>query len=289
MKRLRFFKEHPFFALALTAVSSAVLLAAGFAIDASLEDSRAANATLIQSTPASDLVQRIVNRGDRTTPLFIAHAGGEIDGAQYTNSIESLKHSLDSGFEFVELDLRKTLSGDYFTAHSFKDFNQRTGKGWALLLPPLSAASVEKRRIDERFTPMLLADLAEHLHEAPPFVLVVDKAEDYETLLSDFPHPERMIVEVDSTDEYAEALREGVLTPALATRSFKEAISAGVHAVVTRPSSLRNDPEGAEAFRRSGGIILTATIEDCRDALADPVVGTLSDLVYVDRCTRSAL
>lgn len=195
-----------------------------------------------------------------------------------------MRHAFEEGFRFIELDLRKTLTGEYFGGHTLKDFNRRTGHEAAWVLPPVSAASVRARRIEGRFTPVVLADLAAHLDEIPPFVLVVDKAKDYSKLLESFPHPERMIVEVSSLRQYAAALRAGVTTPALSTRRLRSAAASGVRAAVVNPQTLKNDPAAAQAFRKSGGIILTASVADCRDALADPLIGGLSDLVYADRC-----
>lgn len=258
--------------------------AAVFGARAALHAKRDADAALLRETPASSLVERIAGRADRTSPLFIAHGGGAVGDALYTNSKESMRHAFEEGFRFIELDLRKTLTGEYYGGHTLKDFYRRTGHEAAWVLPPVSAASVRARRIEGRFTPVVLADLAAHLDEIPPFVLVVDKAKDYSKLLESFPHPERMIVEVSSLRQYAAALRAGVTTPALSTRRLRSAAASGVRAAVVNPQTLKNDPAAAQAFRKSGGIILTASVADCRDALADPLIGGLSDLVYADRC-----
>ncbi len=240
--------------------------AAVFGARAALHAQRDADAALLRETPASSLVERIAGRADRTSPLFIAHGGGAVGNALYTNSKESIRHAFEEGFRFIELDLRKTLTGEYFGGHTLKDFNRRTGHEAAWVLPPVSAAAVRARRIEGRFTPVVLADLAAHLKDIPPFVLVVDKAKDYAALLETFPYPERMIVEVSSLRRYAAAA------------------DSGVHAVIVSPQTIKRDPAGAQVFRAKGGIILTASVADCRDALADPLIGGLSDLVYADRC-----
>ena len=36
---------------------------------------------------------------------LIAHAGGEIDGYVYTNSLEALQQAASRGYRFIELDL----------------------------------------------------------------------------------------------------------------------------------------------------------------------------------------
>lgn len=49
-------------------------------------------------------------------PEPIAHAAGVVEGHVYTNSREALERALRDGYRFVELDLRKTIGGDYFAA-----------------------------------------------------------------------------------------------------------------------------------------------------------------------------
>lgn len=44
---------------------------------------------------------------------LIAHAGGEIDGHIYTNSLEPVQQSIKRGYKFIELDL--ALTSDQYT------------------------------------------------------------------------------------------------------------------------------------------------------------------------------
>lgn len=264
--------------------SLAISLAAGVLI----EHAKRSDSALLLQTPASPLVLQIAEASAKNgAPGFIAHAAGELDGHKYLNTEEALNASLAAGYRYIELDLKKTLSGRFFGAHSVLEFNDRTGAGWSWRIPPVSERAVRERRIDGRYTPLFLSDLNERVSGDPNglgFVLVVDKTDDYEGLLKAFPHPERMIVETGTLAEYAEALRAGITTPALAVRHFHEALTSGVRAVVVDPRTVKSDPAGAALFRHKGGIILAATVEDCRAVGEDPTLSANVDLEHVDRC-----
>ena len=48
---------------------------------------------------------------------FIAHAGGRIEGMNYTNSLEALNNSYKNGFRLFELDIIETSDGEFVAAH----------------------------------------------------------------------------------------------------------------------------------------------------------------------------
>lgn len=48
---------------------------------------------------------------------IIAHAGGQIDGHIYTNSLEALNNSYNEGAKIFELDIRETKDGYYVGKH----------------------------------------------------------------------------------------------------------------------------------------------------------------------------
>ncbi len=51
---------------------------------------------------------------------FIAHAGGEIDGHTYTNSLEALNLNYKKGFRLFELDIHETSDHKYVAVHDWK-------------------------------------------------------------------------------------------------------------------------------------------------------------------------
>lgn len=52
---------------------------------------------------------------------YIAHAGGEIEGFTYTNSVKSVKQSIKFGYKFIEIDLRLSSDGYFYGFHDFKN------------------------------------------------------------------------------------------------------------------------------------------------------------------------
>ena len=51
---------------------------------------------------------------------YIAHAGGEIDGFTYTNSLQSIKQSIKFGYNFIEIDLYLSSDGYFYGFHDFQ-------------------------------------------------------------------------------------------------------------------------------------------------------------------------
>ena len=57
---------------------------------------------------------------------FIAHAGGEIEGHTYTNSLEAMDQAYDNGFRLFELDIIKTRDGHFVAEHDWKKWKNMT-------------------------------------------------------------------------------------------------------------------------------------------------------------------
>lgn len=53
-------------------------------------------------------------------PMFIAHAGGAVDGATYTNSLEALNASYEKGFRFFEVDFSWTADAELVAVHDWE-------------------------------------------------------------------------------------------------------------------------------------------------------------------------
>ncbi len=71
-------------------------------------------------------------------PGRIAHAGGAVGGATYTNSLEALEHNYARGFRFFEIDLVWSSDGALVALHDWEDnFDRLFGRR---LTAPLSAA-----------------------------------------------------------------------------------------------------------------------------------------------------
>ena len=53
--------------------------------------------------------------------LFIAHAGGAINGDVYTNSKEAFEETVSDGFNIAEADIMPTSDGDYVLCHQIQN------------------------------------------------------------------------------------------------------------------------------------------------------------------------
>ena len=58
----------------------------------------------------------------REGPEYIAHAGGKIDGAIYTNSREAIEQAIRLGHRFIEIDFKATIGGELYGCHSKREF-----------------------------------------------------------------------------------------------------------------------------------------------------------------------
>ena len=117
---------------------------------------------------------------------LIAHAGGEIDGYVYTNSLEALQQAASRGYKFIELDL--LLASDSV----------------------LSSADFARQRIHGRYTPLTAPMIEEFFLENEGLYLVTDKISSPVLLSKAFPRlKERMVVEAFSYPHYEQLCDEG--------------------------------------------------------------------------------
>lgn len=65
---------------------------------------------------------------------FIAHAGGEIDGFSYTNSVEAVINSINNEFKYIELDISLTTDSQLVCMHSPSEFIEMTNLPDSIML-----------------------------------------------------------------------------------------------------------------------------------------------------------
>lgn len=140
---------------------------------------------------------------------LIAHAGGEIDGYVYTNSLEALQQAASRGYKFIELDLLLTSDSVLVAAHSWEDFNRMTGNvQWGDSV--LSSADFARQRIHGRYTPLTAPMIEAFFLENEGLYLVTDKISSPVLLSMAFPRlKERMVVEAFSYPHYEQLCDEG--------------------------------------------------------------------------------
>jgi hypothetical protein len=164
---------------------------------------------------------------------FIAHAGGQIDGRRYTNSLEALELAYKNGLRLFEFDLVKTSDGHLVAAHDWDSWRDATGS--EVSVP--SHQQFKESLLHEKYHTLDLSDLERWFARRTDSYLVTDKVMDFAALLGGFSLRDRLIVEVFSVDEYRRALNEGVQYPMLSLRAAM--IEDGKEKVV---SLLRTQP-----------------------------------------------
>ncbi|MGM9659472.1 MAG: hypothetical protein ACI3WQ_02620 [Faecousia sp.] len=100
---------------------------------------------------------------------LIYHAGGEIHGSSYTNSLEAVEKTLAEhpGKCFIEIDLTHTSDGALVCAHNWGDaFLNQT--------EPPTLEEFVSRKIQGRFTPLTGERLMQMMAENPQMYLVTD-------------------------------------------------------------------------------------------------------------------
>lgn len=97
---------------------------------------------------------------------MIYHAGGEIQGNVYTNSLEAIEETLAEGNYFIEIDLNYTSDGHLVCAHSWQDVYPNDYQ------PTLEEFLSSK--VQGKFTPITAADLIQIMRDTPEMYLVTD-------------------------------------------------------------------------------------------------------------------
>lgn len=108
--------------------------------------------------------------GARECCLFIAHAGGGIDGAAYTNSEEAVRAHLAAGVRVFEIDFSRTRDGAWVGTHDWRHWQRQTA--FPGPLPPTLAqfTATTLRPYTAITVPFLERVLARH----PEVVIVSD-------------------------------------------------------------------------------------------------------------------
>lgn len=105
---------------------------------------------------------------------IIAHAGGQIDGHIYTNSLEALNNSYNEGAKIFELDIRETKDGYYVGTHDWKTWAQQTG--YSGELPP-NLEEFKRYKILNKYTAMSFEDINNWFLSHPDVVFITDKVD----------------------------------------------------------------------------------------------------------------
>ena len=136
---------------------------------------------------------------------FIAHAGGEINGKRYTNSLEALNNSYQNGLRLFELDIIKTSDGHFVAAHDWKNWKSKVN------YPdkdkqPVSLDEFLKNKIVNKYTPMSMNEINSWFSKHTDAILVTDKVNSPIEFSNLFVDKKRLMMELFSV----EAVKEGI-------------------------------------------------------------------------------
>lgn len=201
--------------------------------------------------PRGDDIHRFyANQGYTTPNAYIAHGGG-VGRYVYNNSLEAAQDSIAQGFRFIEFDLLVTTDGHLVGGHTWSELKRMAH------LPegeePLSLAEVVEKSRPGEFSPVTAKDICRLLEENPGLMVVTDKIADYELLLREIPHPDRLIVEVlGGAYGYQRAIAAGVRYPSLSVygvAQMKLARDCGIPIVSMSDDHFFLSPEGVKLVK----------------------------------------
>lgn len=229
---------------------------------------------------------------------LIAHAGGEIDGYQYTNSYEAVEASIKAKVKYIEIDLIKSSDNVYIGGHE-EDFNKMINNP---LSNPLSLQEIHSRKLYGKYSVIDETQIVELMRKYPDWILVTDKADDFEHLAKAFPCPNRMIVEVFSILNYFKALKAGIRYPALQISAGRRKVSLAykkllkelnIKAITLGEKSFLNNLEYMKELHNQGVTILlygnpyNNIVNDSE--LINKYVNQYLSLVYTDKAQELTL
>ncbi len=126
---------------------------------------------------------------------YIAHAGGEIEGQRYTNSLEALNLNYALGFRIFEIDIIKTSDGHLVCAHDWDSWKRFTGfKGEG----PVTLNEFLKYKIREKYTPLSLEMLHEWFKKHSDATLLTDKINDPKAVCAIFTSTDQLLLKLIS-------------------------------------------------------------------------------------------
>ncbi len=151
---------------------------------------------------------------------FIAHAGGQIDGNNYTNSLEALNLSYQKGFRLFELDIITTSDNIYVAAHDWEHWARVTGYDGPL--PPTRQFFLEQK-VFGKYTPMDIDSINRWFHDHQDATLVTDKIDTPLDFSAKFVDKSRLMMELFTWSAVREGKMAGIKS-AMPTGSLVENI-----------------------------------------------------------------
>lgn len=142
---------------------------------------------------------------------YIAHGGGMYGGHIKSNSLEAVVNSLNSGIEYIELDLNMTTDNELAALHDWKNFRIITDNKLKED-KPMSLQEFKESKIFNEYTPLTGSDIVNLMETYPQMKLVTDKISDPEIIDRYFNlYRDRVIVECFRKEDYERLEKMGYL------------------------------------------------------------------------------
>ncbi len=138
---------------------------------------------------------------------FIAHAGGQIEGHKYTNSLEALNNSYNKGFRLFELDIVKTSDNVYVAAHDWKYWAKITA--YTGNLPP-DRKTFKKQKVFKKYSTLDISDINKWFKNHPDAILVTDKVNTPKEFSEKFTDKNRLMMELFTWEAVKEGISAGI-------------------------------------------------------------------------------
>lgn len=122
------------------------------------------------------LISACTNENNENSPYFwtqhhlIAHAGGGIDGNDYTNSKEAILKSYENGFRLFELDLSITSDGKLVARHGWED---KYGQAFEDV-GPITYDQFMSFPYYNRYTPLDFKSILDFMKKYPDVYVILD-------------------------------------------------------------------------------------------------------------------
>ena len=182
---------------------------------------------LVFSNELSNIVepQKYIDENSKDKSRFNAHAGGEIDGFIYTNSIDALDLSYSKGFRQFELDIVQTSDSVYVASHDWGHWAFQTG--FLGSLPP-SLAEYNSYLIYGKYRPVDMHAINSWFATHPDAILVSDKVNEPTRFANQFVDKSRLMMELFTLDAVKEGLKCGILS-AMSSESVINEIDGNIN------------------------------------------------------------
>jgi glycerophosphoryl diester phosphodiesterase len=153
--------------------------------------------------------QKMIEKTSKEVPRFIAHAGGEIEGYIYTNSLEAMNLSYSNGSRLFELDICETSDSVFVATHDWDTWQLQTN--FQGILPP-TLAEYNSYKIFGKFSPIDMNAINSWFQSHPDAILVSDKVNEPKRFSDVFIDKSRLMMELFSLDAVKEGLTCGILS-----------------------------------------------------------------------------